>query len=483
MSLQPLDKTKLQFNKTESSSDEGFEEIEEKSGRVLEQSRRKSKVLICDVCNQKFSMESTLRCHRLEKHQKFYNESEIDENTEESDDEDFEEFSDEDDLASDSTENDDEKLEFQCKFCDRSFHTRKGLKKHSAVHKVENEDSEESVDDEAEIPTEKSEFCKQTSKTLERHNENFAKHNVGNEDQNEKEKKMFQIFQHVCNICHQSFVNKDILAKHSVTHDQSNNENKENEVKSGSAQDQSKRKSTVLIKLKRNQEFRKESHLKNHIIDNHDVDNETKKVDPEPFTCDTCHRQFSCQNTFDIHIDTCRVQRDRSDFDCEDSKAEDTEESVDDEAEIPTEKSEFCKQTSKTLERHNENSAKHNLGNEDQNEKESALYKKLPFPCDHCPRRFTTLVGVRRHSNSMHLKRTPSVESKSLDEDEEEEPLKKKNKVDDNHDNDDEEIQMIPDYSHLPKECIFSCQQCHFRTEVMLEMIEHHESLHVITNE
>ena len=153
---------------------------------------------------------------------------------------------------------------------------------------------------------------------------------------------MFQIFQHVCNICHQSFVNKDILTKHSVTHDQSNNENKENEVKSGSAQDQSKRKSTVLIKLKRNQEFRKESHLKNHIIDNHDVDNETKKVDPEPFTCDTCHRQFSCQNTFDIHMHTCQVQRDRSDFDCEDSKDEDTEESVDDEAEIPTEKSEFC---------------------------------------------------------------------------------------------------------------------------------------------
>merc|ERR1711860_61086 len=126
-------------------------------------------------------MESTLRCHRLEKHQKFYNESEIDDNT---------------------AESDDEKLEFQCKFCDRSFHTRKGLKKHSAVHKVENEDSEESVDDEAEIPTEKSEFCNQTFKTLERQNENV--------------KKMFQIFQHVCNICHQSFVNKDILTKHSV---------------------------------------------------------------------------------------------------------------------------------------------------------------------------------------------------------------------------------------------------------------------------
>merc|ERR1711860_348045 len=116
-------------------------------------------------------MESTLRCHRLEKHQKFYNESEIDDNT---------------------AESDDEKLEFQCKFCDRSFHTRKGLKKHSAVHKVENEDSEESVDDEAEIPTEKSEFCNQTSKTQKGHNENSAKHNLGNEDQNEKESAVYK---------------------------------------------------------------------------------------------------------------------------------------------------------------------------------------------------------------------------------------------------------------------------------------------------
>ena len=116
------------------------------------------------------------------------------------------------------------------------------------------------------------------------------------------------------------------------------------------------------------------------------------------------YKKFSCQNTFDIHIDTCQVQRDRSDFDCEDSKAEDTEESVDDEAEIPTEKSEFCNQTSKTQKGHNENSAKHNLGNEDQNEKESELYKKLPIPCDHCPRCFTTSVGVNKIEVGKHKK-------------------------------------------------------------------------------
>ena len=61
-------------------------------------------------------MESTLRCHRLEKHQKFYNESEIDENTEESDDEDAHEplAQQEVQLAEEFKDATDEELAIQC---------------------------------------------------------------------------------------------------------------------------------------------------------------------------------------------------------------------------------------------------------------------------------------------------------------------------------------------------------------------------------
>ena len=187
------------------------------------------------------------------------------------------------------------------------------------------------------------------------------------------------------------------------------------------------------------------------------------------YDCDTCHRQFACQDTFDIHTQACQIQRDKSNFACEEeSMTEDTEKSVDDEAEIPEDKTEPSTQTSGAQEGLSGNSAVPNLENKGQNENE-----KLQFKCDWCDRSFTTMKGVKRHS-VVHLKRTSSVDSESLDE-EENEPLKKKRKVDDN----EEEIQSFPDYSHLPKECIFSCQQCHFRTEVMLEMITHHESLHV----
>ena len=77
----------------------------------------------------------------------------------------------------------------------------------------------------------------------------------------------------------------------------------------------------------------------------------------------------------------------------------------------------------------------------------------------------------------MHLKRTTSV-------DEDEEPSKKKAKVDDHDKNDDEEIQTIPDFSHLHKrnECTYICIQCQFRTEDVDEMGTHYES-HTMTNE